>query len=142
MRKTRFTGIPRASGVYRFYRDGVCVYVGSSQNLRDRITSHRHLKVCDRWEYDLVPLDGLDAEEQRLIDELRPSLNRASKVSPRRDRSARVAIRFGIALTEEDQRIIADIQKAVKDRDLLCLSVTSTIRYALRMAVAQIGRHK
>jgi len=132
--------IPRASGVYRFYVGDTCVYVGSSQNLRDRITSHKHLKLCDRWEFDLVPLDGLDAAEQRLIDELKPSLNRSCRVSPRPDRGL-PKMRVTMAFDEEDRENIEAIRKHLEKQGLN-VSAAEAIRYALRQAVAQIGRKK
>lgn len=34
-------GIPRTPGVYGWFRDGECVYVGKATNLRSRLSSHR-----------------------------------------------------------------------------------------------------
>lgn len=132
--------VPRASGVYRFYVGDACIYVGSSQNLRDRITSNRYLKLADRWEYDLVPLEELDATEQRLIDELKPSLNRR-RVSSRPDRGL-PKMRVTVAFDGEDHRNISEIHEALRRKQGLKVSAAEAIRYALRQAVAQIGRKK
>lgn len=36
--------IPREPGVYGWFRDGQCVYVGKASNLRQRLSSHRATK--------------------------------------------------------------------------------------------------
>ena len=84
-----WTHIPQSSGVYQGFVGPECVYVGSSLNLRSRISGHPLRSVCDRWEWSLVPADSLVSAEQALMDRFQPRLNKTKKVC----RSASIVIR-------------------------------------------------
>ena len=70
--------VPTGSGVYMLFSAGLCVYVGSSRHLRRRIRFHEHRAACDGWDWKNVPAEGLREEEQELLDEFQPRLNKAT----------------------------------------------------------------
>lgn len=74
MKIARFD-VPSASGVYCLFQDGICVYVGISVNLRQRISSHNHRGKFNSVTYVELPVEKLEDEEQRLLDEFSPELN-------------------------------------------------------------------
>lgn len=75
----RIKDLPASPGVYFIWKDGECVYVGCSGNLRKRIKVHHlasQFPICERLEW--IPCqtrwDALQLED-RLIKELKPQWN-------------------------------------------------------------------
>jgi hypothetical protein len=67
---------PASPGIYIFYdKDGTCLYVGSSLNMRRRCKNHIHGKIAHHAEYREFPACEIDKKEREFILELRPSLN-------------------------------------------------------------------
>lgn len=139
MRRFRYSAVPRESGVYRLYSGNVCMYVGSSKALRNRLKNHRHLKFCDRFEFDLVPINKLGEEEQRQIDVYDPVLNRA-RAGQRSDLEPLVLTSPKTVLfSEEDERLIKTIQERLSlMRGNRIHMRTHALRYALRQTVAML----
>jgi hypothetical protein len=67
--------IPMESGVYALYSADVCVYVGSSKALRERIGTHNHAGKFDRAIFELCAEADLVRYETEWIENLKPTLN-------------------------------------------------------------------
>lgn len=73
-RKSLISSVPCSSGVYELYRDGVCMYVGSSLNMRGRLGGHSK-RNFDKIVFTEFPPERLSEEEVRAISRLNPTEN-------------------------------------------------------------------
>lgn len=67
---------PAAPAVYRFYAEGICIYVGATKCLRDRIAVHVYFRLFDRVEFQECHPSELNALEGEWIDTYKPTLNK------------------------------------------------------------------
>ena len=79
-RECDLSHVPMAPGCYAIYHDGELVYIGSSQRLAERLDTHPHRVIGDVAVRIKIALSRRKGEglmrEFRLIQRLRPSLNR------------------------------------------------------------------
>ena len=68
--------MPATPGIYMIYRDDVCLYVGSTKNLRIRTRNHEKSEGSTRFAYVECNVSALRYVEQAYIDALNPTLNR------------------------------------------------------------------
>lgn len=68
-------GVPKESGVYFIYEEGVCVYVGSSLDMRKRLQGHEHIAGNRRVGYLLCDRNMRRRFEAFYIGLLGPHLN-------------------------------------------------------------------
>jgi len=67
---------PEASGIYRLYLKGICVYVGQSTEMGRRVKNHRRHKEFDEVRWKECLWRDLKSEEQSAIDLYQPALNK------------------------------------------------------------------
>src|SRR5262245_51497801 len=82
-RQSVVTNAPQASGVYVLFNQGINIYVGESENIRDRLLQHltneqnRCVSLSNpQWfAYELVSPAYRVARQDQLILELKPTCN-------------------------------------------------------------------
>ena len=67
--------LPRLPGVYAFYANGECMYVGESKNIKKRISTHERRQQLASCEVRFFVCDDRKAIEAKLIRELKPKRN-------------------------------------------------------------------
>lgn len=70
--------VPRC-GIYALYMDDVCVYVGRTVNLFQRLQEHYRKFAFNRIYFKPCRERELDSLEQRMIFELEPTRNKTHK---------------------------------------------------------------
>lgn len=82
-------GLPKHPGVYAMWEGTTCIYVGSSNNVFYRVSSHPHLGKFDAITFRRVPEVELLKWELQWVEELKPTLNKARPCrTPKRFRYA------------------------------------------------------
>ena len=70
------SSLPYGSAVYRLYAKGVCIYVGATSRLCERLWAHHLRGIFDEIRYKQVPVEELYWAEVRWIQQYNPTLNK------------------------------------------------------------------
>lgn len=102
-------------GVYVLYRGHRCLYVGASTFVERRLQWHALKEQYTRFRVHPCEVENLRREEQRLIDELKPMLN---KMTPTTIRAAAKPLTLNCSFRLSDEKI-AKLDQIAKmdDRD-------------------------
>lgn len=75
---------PARPGVYMLFWNDLCVYVGASRDLRNRLMSHPLRGLCNSFTFIECEMRDLKRTEQAQMDALSPTLNRQKAYAPPR----------------------------------------------------------
>ena len=119
------------TGIYVFYNQNRCIYVGSSVNIEKRIRQHAHRGKFTRIEIHLCEEEELQGKEQSFIDDLKPILNRMP--AGKRRKRAIIASRIAAVHTDEE-----NIRRLDKHAERLRRSRNSLINEGIEMLLESI----